>query len=208
MGEAIKWYTLPVHSHQTAQFYAPPALAFKFIFQAVALLIFTCTSLARPAPQAATLDHSLETVSLCQLTEHWEKYDHKIVRIEVIYHTSNEVSQVYDPGCATSDQTAWVKLLPYGSPSPVPIELEAKLSQLLKKNGRARITVVGEFDGPKKVEIPPDLSPEAAAAFRAGGSRYGHMNGWKFQFVFSRVEKVEPVPAGDPWPTWSDQKKR
>lgn len=105
-------------------------MSFAFKFQAVGVLIFTCTSLARPAPQAATPDHSLETVSLCRLTQHWEKYDHKIVRIEAVYHTGNEVSQVYHPGCATSDQTAWVKLLPYGSPSPVPAELKAKLSEL------------------------------------------------------------------------------
>lgn len=182
-------------------------MSFALKYQAVALLIFTCASQAGTAPQATRPNQLLETVSLCQLTQHWEQYDHKIVRIEANYRAGFEISEVYDPGCATSDHTAWVKLLPYGSPSPVPAELEAKLSELLKQKGRARITAVGEFDGPKKVDVPPGLSPEATDAMRETNSRYGHMNGWRFQFVFSRVEKVEPVPASDPWPTWSDQKK-
>lgn len=41
----------------------------------------------------------IETVSLCELTKNWKKYDHKIVRIEAIYATGAESSQDYDIGC-------------------------------------------------------------------------------------------------------------
>jgi len=161
-----------------------------------------------PAQQRApTNSLTIENVSLCVLTKDWKKYDHATVRIEAVYKAGFEVSEVYDPACPTSEHTAWVALVPYGSPSPIPPELGERLNELLKQNGRARITVVGEFDGPKKVDIPPGLSPEAAAVLRAGGSRYGHQNQWEFQFTFSKVEKVEAVPATDPWPRWANEKQ-
>jgi len=150
----------------------------------------------------------LQTVSLCRLTKNWREFDHHVVRIEAIYSVGNETSEVYDSDCPAHDNAAWVKLLPYGSPSPIPPELKEKLNELLRRNGRARITAIGEFDGPKKVNVPSGLSPEAADAMRETNSRYGHMNGWKFQFVFSKVEKVEPVPADAPWPRLADQEKR
>lgn len=83
-----------------------------------------------------------------------------------------------------------------------------KLNELLRRTGRAQITAIGEFDGPKKVNIPSGLSPDAANAMRETNSRYGHMNGWKFQFVFSTIEKVESVPTDTPWPRLADQKKQ
>jgi len=127
--------------------------------QAIGLLVLLACASRTETPQAGIPDESIITVSLCQLTRDWEKYDHKIVRIGAIYHTGNEVSQLYDPGCATSDQTAWVKLLPYGSTSPVPPGPKQKLNELLRRTGRAQITAIGEFDGPKKVNIPSGLRP-------------------------------------------------
>lgn len=170
----------------------------------VGILILASVFAAGTSQKSATGNQPLEIVSLCQLTERWEPYDHKTVRIEAIYHTGPEISELYDPGCAKSDRTAWVKLLPSGSPSPVPGELKAKLGELLKQNGRARITVVGEFDGPQEVNVPSGASPQAAAAMRDTDSRYGHMNGWKFQFVFSKIEKVEAVRASERWPSLFD----
>jgi hypothetical protein len=151
---------------------------------------------------------NVETVSLCQLTKNWKEFDRRTVRIAAIYRVGNETSEVYDPDCPTSDHTAWVALVPYGSPSPTPPALNEKLNELLKQNGRARITVVGEFDGPKRVDIPEGLSPEAAAVFRTGGSRYGHQNHWEFQFIFSKIEMVQLVPVSDPWPRWATEKKK
>lgn len=158
--------------------------------------------------RVSTNSLTIEKVSLCVLTKDWKKYDHATVRIEAVYRAGFEVNEVYDPSCPTSEHTAWVALVPYGSPSPIPPELKERLNELLKQNGRARITVVGEFDGPKRVDIPAGLSPEAAAVLRAGGSRYGHQNHWEFQFTFSKVEKVEAVPASDPWPRWTSEKEK
>ena len=59
------------------------------------------------------------------------KYDHKVVRIEVIYRVGNETSEVYDPNCPTSDHTAWVYLRPYGSTSPDPPELQKRLGRMI-----------------------------------------------------------------------------
>lgn len=150
----------------------------------------------------------IETISLCQLTNDWKKYDHRTVRINAIYRTGNETSEVYDLGCATSDRTAWVALQPFGSPSPMAPVLKEKLNELLKRDGRARISVVGEFDGPKSVDIPQGLSPTGEAVFPNGGSRYGHQNLWKFQFIFSKIESVEPVPVSDLWPRWPTERNK
>jgi len=155
-------------------------------------------------PQDKTLSQQFDTISLCELTRHWEKYEHKLVRIEAIYNVGPETSEVYDRDCPTSDHTAWVYLQPYGSTSPDPPELQKQLGELLTQSGRARIAVVGRFDGPKKVDIPPDTSPELADLMRFVNSRYGHQNYWKFQFTFSKVEKVEAVPPTEPWPRWVD----
>jgi hypothetical protein len=143
----------------------------------------------------------LETISLCELTEHWQDYDHKTVRIEAVYAIGNEFSEVYDTGCATMDHIAWVKRRLVGEPNPATPELGAELQKVQKQyGGRAKITVIGEFDGPAKVDVPADLSPEAADTMRKVNSRYGHRNRWKFQFTFAKIEKVEAVPSGTPYP--------
>src|ERR1700736_1869248 len=176
-------------------------MSFDFIHKIVMFAVaFTCTAQTGTRQQSATPSEPRETVSLCSLARHWGKYDHRPVRIEANFLAGFEVAEIYDPSCpARGENTAWVE---YGSPDPVPTELAGKLNKLLKEHKRARITVVGEFDGPRKVEIPPGISPEAADIMRKTNSRYGHLGGWQFQFIFSKVEKVEPARATDSWPTW------
>ncbi len=169
-------------------------------------LVWFVASTIVGAPQASTTTQErIETVSLCELTKSWNRYDHKVVRIEAIYRAGAETSEVYDTGCPNSDHTAWV---PPDIEGATPTDLIDKLNRLLKSNGRARILVVGEFDGPKKVEIPPGTSPGLADTLRAANSHYGHQNGWDFQFVFSKIGKVDAVPASDPWPRWASEKKK
>ena len=176
-------------------------MSFDFIHKiAMLALAFSCVVQTGTGQKSAAPGEPVETVSLCQLTRHWDKYDHRTVRIEANFLAEYEVAEIYDPSCATrGENTAWVE---YGSPDPVPTELSGKLNKLLKKYWRARITVVGEFDGPRKVETPPGISPEAADIMRKTNSRYGHLSGWQFQFIFSKVEKVEAARATDSWPTW------
>jgi hypothetical protein len=149
-------------------------------------------------------EQKIETISLCELTKNWKKYDHRIVRVEAIYTTGPESSQVYDTGCLTSD-TAWV---PPEVRNATPADMFGKLNQLLGSTGRVRIVAVGEFDGPKKVDIPPGTSPGLAVTLQAANSHYGHQNGWDFQFVISKIEKVDPVPASEPWPHRAAEQKQ
>lgn len=174
-------------------------------YQSVVLLgLFSAWHIS--AQQPTTVRKTLETVSLCELTKNWKKFDHSTVRIEAVYAAGAESSEVYDVDCPRGDNTAWVEF-PAAIEKAAPREVMDKLNQLLASDGRARVVVVGEFAGPKKVDIPPDTPPKVADAIRAVNSRYGHQNHWNFQFVFSKLEKVEPVPASDPWPRWATEKK-
>jgi hypothetical protein len=146
-----------------------------------------------------------EEVSLCYLTTNWKKYDHRMVRIDAIYRTGAETSEVYDLSCPDSDHVAWV---PPDLAKMAPPEMVDKLNRLLRSSGRAQIVATGEFDGPKKVDIPPGTSPGLAATLQAADSHYGHQNGWDFQFVISTIEKVEPARADAPWPHWATEKKQ
>lgn len=172
----------------------------KFTILLLSLLATVAVTQVFPRQQTLGSAPPIQKISLCQLTKEWKKYDHSTVRIEAIYRAEFEASEVYDPECPAREYAAWVPLIAAGSPSPAPPELASELVKLLKKDRRAQVTVLGQFDGPKAVDVPAGLSPEAAAVFRNGGSRYGHQNGWEFQFVFLKIEKVEPVPAATPWP--------
>lgn len=157
--------------------------------------------------RSPTIRRTLETVSVCQLTSEWKKYDHRIVRIEAVYASGRESNEVYDIGCASGENTAWAEF-PATAEKATPQQLLDKLNRLLRSESRARIIAVGEFAGPKKVEIPPNTPPKVADAMRAVNSRYGHQNRWDFLFVFSKIEKVEAVPPSDPWPRLATEKKK
>ena len=163
------------------------------------VLVLVTASSVKDGEQAPTSKQTFETVSLCQLTKDWKKYDHSTVRIEAIYATGAESYTVYDPGCSGNDRTAWVEF-PADVERKTPQEVMAKLNRLLHSDSRARLVAVGEFAGPKKVDIPPNTPPKVADLMRSVNSRYGHQNHWDFQFVISKIEEVEPVPAIEPWP--------
>ena len=167
----------------------------------LAALVSYLASVAHPcgAQSASIAPDRIETVSLCELTNSWRRYDHKVVRIDAIYAAGNETSEVYDTGCPGSDRTAWVPDFEKATPASM-------VATLLRLYGRVRVRAVGEFDGPKKVDIPPNTPPKFADLMRAINSRYGHQNKWDFQFVFSTIEHIEPVAANDPWPHWSGEK--
>jgi hypothetical protein len=180
----------------------------KFIiFLILSLVVIGGVTKAFFRQQTLSSAPAIQKISLCQLTKEWKTYNHSTVRIDAIYRAELEASEVYDPACPASEHAAWVPSIPVGSSSPAPPGLAGELDKLLKKDRRARITVLGEFDGPPAIDVPAGLSPEAAAVFRNGGSRYGHQNRWDFQFVFSKIESVEPVPAHVSWPHASTDKR-
>lgn len=148
---------------------------------------------------AGSSQQQIETVQLCQAVKDWKKYDHKTVRIEAIYAAGFERSELYDLNCLSPQETAWVELAANVQKASAS-EVMNDLNQLLRSDGRARITAVGEFDGPKKVDIPPNTPESVAQLMRAVNSRYGHMNHWNFQFVLSKIERAEAVPKNASWP--------
>jgi hypothetical protein len=155
--------------------------------------------------QGSSLNPRFKTTSLCDLTQHWKKYDHQVVRVLAIYREGPETAELYDPACPSrGDRTAWVYQEPYDStaPSPVPQELQKQFALLLRNDGRVRTRVVGRFDGPKPVNVPPGTPPMVADFMRAINSRYGHMNHWDFQFTFLKIEAIDAVPSSETWPSW------
>ena len=101
--------------------------------------------------QSARPEQKGPTISLCELTANWQKYDHTVVRIRAIYRAGNETSEVYDADCPDSGNSAWV---PPNLDGALPLNIKSRLDEILRASGRARIVVTGEFDGPKKVDIP------------------------------------------------------
>jgi hypothetical protein len=173
------------------------------------LLLWVATTgwSASTGQESTVATQTSRTVSLCELTSAWKNYDHSTVQIEAIYASGAESSEVYDVNCPSRSDAAWVEF-PDAIEKATPPEIRDKLNQLLRTDGRARVVVRGRFDGPKKVDIPPDTPPNVADVMRGVNSRYGHQNRWNFQFVFSKIEKVEPAPANAPWPRWATEKKQ
>ena len=157
--------------------------------------------------QSTVPRQSSGSLSLCELTSAWKNYDHSTVQIEAVYASGAESSEVYDVNCPNRSDAAWAEF-PEAIEKATPPDTIDKLNHLLRSDGRARIVVVGRFDGPKKVDIAPDTPAAVADVIRSVNSRYGHQNRWNFQFVFSKLEKVERVPVSDPWPNQTSGKKQ
>jgi len=174
-------------------------------FFTLAALILGGAYALRGGLQSSRPEEKSPLYSLCELTANWQKYDHMMVRIQAIYRGGNETSEVYDSNCANGGNSAWV---PPDFEGALPPNIKNRLDEILRVHGRARIVVTGEFDGPKKVDIPSGTSPGLAKIMSTVDSRYGHMNHWKFQFVFSEIESTEAVPASDPWPHQPSEKKQ
>jgi hypothetical protein len=172
------------------------------------ILFFAASGWSVSAGQESNIARQTsQSVSLCELTSAWKNYNHSIVQIEAIYASGAESSEVYDVNCPSRSDAAWVEF-PDAIEKATPPEIMDKLNRLLRSDGRARLVVLGRFDGPRKVEIPPDTPPGVAEVMRAVNSRYGHQNRWNFQFVFSKIEKVERVPRTDAWPHWTSEKNQ
>jgi hypothetical protein len=125
----------------------------------------------------------------------------------VIYATGPETSEIYDVGCPFLDKASWVDLSSDIKKASDP-DLIERLNQNLEVNKRARVVVVGEFDGPKQVAVPPNTPASVAALMRAVNSRYGHQNMYNFRFLILKVEKVESVDKTEIWPRWAAKGKR
>ena len=154
--------------------------------------------LCAPAVAVAQSNEQL-SVAYCKVAGHFARYDHKVFRIKGVYRSGGEIMSFYDPSCPAANLTAWVDYSPDFRQRSSP-ELVAAMEKLLKADGRAKIDVLVEFDGPKPVTVPDGTSPDLAAVIRETNSRYGHANQFRFRVLFLQVLKVKSVEHSAPWP--------
>lgn len=129
-----------------------------------------------PPSFAATVQKA-PTVSFCDLVRDSEPYDKKIVRAQALFFRNMENGYLYDPTCGSENTYVWVEF----DPAYVYTDdaVKKKLDQALCPAqpcpiGRARVTAVGRFDGPRE-------------------GPYGHLDGYRFRFSLIRLEQAEEV---------------
>ncbi|MEO6390200.1 MAG: hypothetical protein ABIP75_00030 [Pyrinomonadaceae bacterium] len=88
---------------------------------------------------------------------------------------SFENTFLYDLGCYKKDDLVWFEAADE--------QVAAKLSEILVigVTYRARLDLTGKFEVSK-----------------SGG--FGHVNGYRYQFVITHVNRVESIPANELWP--------
>lgn len=150
------------------------------------IIIFALCLALSGATQKKNQNH-IPTVSLCDLTEHYEKYVGKVVRINASYVSWWESSYIYDLKCEDaahkihdaidcSDEQSCQKL---GK------EIYGFINQYQRpdKNNHARrafVTLVGKLEGPSE-------------------NGYGHLGSFRFEFRIKKAEKASPMPSHFPY---------
>lgn len=138
-----------------------------------------------------------EDVPFCTLVHNAERYNGHTIRVKAILAVGPEQAVLYDTDCCCEDVSTWVDFNDaFEKSSP---GMWQQLNKVLAANHRAYVVYVGRFDGPKKFNPPQGMNPNLAALLRKANSRYGHLNGYRFQFVPIRLERVQPVPSEVPW---------
>jgi len=156
-----------------------------------AIMLFSAGGIvAQQAPKALPAP---KVVAYCELASHQKVYDHGIVQTEGIFKRGQESWKFYSPLCLLAEQTSWVDYSDDLRHSTSP-ELIDKMEKLLDSAGRVKLTVVLEFDGPKKVGVPADTPPKVADLMRSVNSRYGHLNQFSSRVLFLKILAVDPVP--------------
>jgi len=142
-----------------------------------------------------------EDVSFCTLVANAERYDQQIVRVKAILSVGPEQAILYDPRCCCKETSTWVDFDDaFEKSSP---KMWNILNNILAKGHRAYVVYVGRFDGPRRFNPPQGLNPNLAEILRKANSRYGHLNGYRFQFVPMRLEEAKPVSSEVPEFEWN-----
>lgn len=134
--------------------------------------IFLLTDCMTRGPES-----KVPTVSFCDLIRDPARFDNKTVRTRAIFFRNLENEDLNDPTCGIEDTYVWVEFDPgYVSADD---ELKKEFDRTLCPSqpcptGRAKVTVVGRFDGPS-------------------GGPYGHLGGYRFRFLLMRLESAEPA---------------
>ena len=169
----------------------------KFILQY--LLLVCLMSAFSVGQQSRPSAHVGGDTPYCKLAQQPERYNRRVLRVQAIYRSGGEIMSLYDAHCASRESASWVDYADELRQTTSP-ELLTKMNQLLKQNGRAKITVRLEFYGPKPVAIPAGTPPALADVMRGTDSRWGHQNQFATRARFLKILAVEPVPTEVAWP--------
>jgi len=126
-----------------------------------------------------------QSVTFCDLISSPELYNNKIVRTQAIAVATSELSFLYDPQCNRDEP--WIDLQ---FDSQQTLEKVAPLVDVSKGRHvprRAKVTLVGHFQGPSK-------------------DGFGHLSSFRFHFRAVAVESAETVPEDVPGP-WAGKKR-
>jgi hypothetical protein len=154
-------------------------------------------TMALGAPALASVDSTPRT--LCDALATVGNGDRLSVEISGIYAVGFEAAVFYDPNenpCRVDVQPqTWVE---FASDCPS----HPELSRIIEKSHRAYVKFKGELIGPPAVRADdPSISDEQVAKLvRIGGTRrYGHLNGWRTEFIVHGISDVRQVPESVTW---------
>ena len=122
----------------------------------------------------------IATINFCEIIDHTNDYDGKILRTKAIISASLETQFIYDPACINKNAAVTYD---YDN-----IEVYKYLDEMLEKDRnskpstRLNVTIVGRFE----------VSPK-------GG--FGHLGSFKYRFLIISCERAEAVPSEVPWPS-------
>jgi hypothetical protein len=160
----------------------------------ITLMLLICVAQGGSIQKA----EEIPTVDYCELLRNPEKYDKKTIRVTALLVRGFEVSAFENPVCDT-ERSTWVEFDP-ASRQRTKKEIQKEFDRVYnpprkRRKGvieipgpeRAELTVAGQFNGPKP-GIP--IGPEGKRVLTG----YGHLNGFKYQFIIKCIEQVKPAP--------------
>jgi hypothetical protein len=136
-------------------------------------LVATCVASAQDDGIAKSTDKEIanaQTISYCEVIDHPEKFNNKMIRVRVLYKTDFEKSEITSTSCDLHIPISWVTFEPQWE-HRTKRQVRHAISNTSWRNPM-EIVVVGVFksDGP-----------------------YGHMGMYQFLFEVYKVESVKNV---------------
>lgn len=124
-------------------------------------------------PDFSTAISKAPTVAYCELIHNPSRFANQIIRTEAVFYKNLENEVFYDLACNGS--RVWVEFDPAYVYTNEALKKDFDKVACLRQqrcDGRARVTVVGRFEGPNE-------------------SGYGHLGCCPYRFSIMRLEKVE-----------------
>ena len=162
------------------------------------LILLAALSLGHGTNSPSAENDDVPTVSFCELMKDVRKFDGVTVRVTATMFRGAEQSSLLAEcvGQGEGDGAAIEDFRDCRANSPS--SLLRRLDRLLKKDRRAKVTMIGTFRGPKQVVIPDGTSPGWAKNMQRVNSRWGHNDTFCCAFEPRILESVERVAAEEP----------